>query len=68
MLSTSRVVENAELHLQQLRQEHQGHEQRLAELRQKLRLRPEEEVEMKELKKLKLHLKDRMAALERSRS
>jgi len=68
MLSTSRVVENAELQLQQLRQKHQGHEQRLTELRQKLRLRPEEEVEMKELKKLKLHLKDQMAALERNRS
>jgi len=60
MLSTSRMVEDAVL---QMQQEHRGHEERLAVLRQKLRLSPDEEMEMKRLKKLKLRLKDRMFAL-----
>ena len=68
MLSTRKAVEDLEVQLQQLRDEHQGHERRLAELRQKLRLGPDEEMEMKRLKKLKLKLKDEMALLERSRS
>ena len=68
MLSTRDAVEKVESQLQRLRDEHQGHERRLAELRQKFRLAPEEEMEMKRLKKLKLKIKDEMAALERNRS
>ncbi len=67
MPSTSQVVENVELQLRQLRKQHQGHEERLSELRQKFSLCPEEEVELKKIKKLKLQLKDQMAALERLR-
>jgi len=67
MVSTSQVVENVELQLRQLRKQHQTHEKRLAELRQRNHLRPEEEIEMKELKKLKLRLKDQMVVLERFR-
>ena len=50
----------------QLLAEHQNHERRLEELKKKSWLSPDEEMEEKRLKKLKLRLKDRMAQLERS--
>ena len=53
--------------IDELRLQHQDHERRLEELRQLPRLTPEEEMEEKRLKKLKLQLKDRIELL-RSRS
>ncbi len=53
---------------EQLRTEHQDHERRLAELSQKAWLTPDEELEEKRLKKVKLQIKDRMERLRRSAS
>jgi uncharacterized protein YdcH (DUF465 family) len=53
---------------EELQVQHQSHEQRLQELNQKAWLTPEEEMEAKRLKKLKLHLKDQMAILRRTAS
>lgn len=53
---------------EELQADHQKHEQRLEELRQKAWLTPSEEMEEKRLKKLKLQLKDQMASLERTAS
>ena len=52
--------------LDDLNDQHQGHEKRLEELKQKPWLTPEEELEEKTIKKLKLHIKDQMAQLRRS--
>ena len=54
--------------LDELRLQHQDHEERLEELKAKSWLSPEEEVEEKTLKKLKLRLKDQMARLKRAAS
>lgn len=54
--------------LEDLQHQHQGHERRLEELKQKPWLSPEEEFEEKTLKKLKLHLKDQIAQLQRAAS
>lgn len=54
--------------IDELRLQHQDHERRLEELRQLPRLTPEEEMEEKRLKKLKLQLKDRIELLRRKRS
>jgi len=51
---------------EELQATHQKYEQRLEELRQKAWLTPDEEMEEKRLKKLKLQLKDQMASLGRS--
>ncbi|MEE4270080.1 MAG: DUF465 domain-containing protein [Thermoanaerobaculales bacterium] len=51
---------------EELQANHQEYEQRLEELRQKAWLTPDEEMEEKRLKKLKLQLKDQMASLERT--
>ena len=47
----------------ELRTQHRNHERRLEELKKKTWLTPEEEMEEKRLKKLKLHLKDQMERL-----
>jgi hypothetical protein len=52
--------------LDELKATHRAHEERLEELKQKAWLTPDEEIEEKRLKKLKLQLKDRMARLSRS--
>jgi hypothetical protein len=52
--------------IEELRESHQKYEQRLEELRQKAWLTPDEEIEEKRLKKLKLQLKDQMAHLRRT--
>jgi len=51
-----------------LLQQHRDFEQRLEELNNKSWLTPEEELEEKRIKKLKLRLKDQMAHLNRSAS
>ncbi|MFV2072322.1 MAG: DUF465 domain-containing protein [Thermoanaerobaculales bacterium] len=52
----------------ELRTQHRNHEQRLEELKKKTWLTPEEEMEEKRLKKLKLHLKDQMERLRQAAS
>ena len=59
-------VERDDLDYESLRLEHQTHEKRLEELSKKAWLTPEEELEAKQLKKLKLRLKDQMEHLRRS--
>jgi len=54
--------------LDELQKEHQGHEKRLAELNGKAWLTPDEELEVRQLKKLKLRIKDRMELLRREAS
>jgi hypothetical protein len=51
--------------ISRLRAEHQRHTQRLEELLQKPYLSAEEQLEEVKLKKLKLHIKDTIYALER---
>lgn len=52
--------------IDELQMQHQDHERRLEELKQRSWLTPEEEMEEKRLKKLKLRLKDQIAQLRRS--
>jgi len=54
------------LTIDELQTRHQDYERRLEELKQRPWLSPEEEIEEKRLKKLKLHLKDQIVYLERS--
>ena len=61
-------VEPKSLTIEELQLEHQGHERRLEELRSRTFLTPDEEMEEKRLKKLKLHLKDEMERLRRTAS
>jgi len=52
--------------IDELQKQHRGFERRLEELKQLAWLSPEEEIEEKRLKKLKLHLKDQIAQLQRA--
>ncbi len=61
-------VEQASPNYEELRSQHQDHERRLEQLKQRSWLTPEEEIEEKRLKKLKLHLKDEMERLRRAAS
>jgi hypothetical protein len=61
-------LEQAKTTYEELRSQHQDHEKRLEELKQKAWLTPEEEIEEKRLKKLKLRLKDQMEHLRRAAS
>ncbi len=54
--------------IEKLRHEHQDYERRLEELKQQQWLSPEEQMEEKRLKKLKLHLKDQMEQLRNTAS
>jgi len=68
MASNRDQVEHVNPNYEELRMQHQTHEGRLEELNNKAWLTPEEELEAKQLKKLKLHLKDQMANLRRTAS
>ena len=68
MASNRDQVEQVNPNYEELRMQHQTHEERLEELNNKAWLTPEEELEAKQLKKLKLRLKDQMANLRRTAS
>ena len=68
MASDQKQAESAAPTYEELREMHQGHEKRLEELGGKAWLTPEEELEEKRLKKLKLRLKDQMASIRRAAS
>lgn len=68
MTSNDDQLEHATPSVEELQASHQKYEQRLEELKQKAWLTPDEELEEKRLKKLKLQLKDRMASLGRAAS
>jgi hypothetical protein len=68
MTSSHKQVEPPTPSYEDLRIQHQTHEKRLEELNKKAWLTPEEEMEAKHLKKLKLLLKDQMAGLRRTAS
>ena len=66
MTSNHEQLEQASPSFDELRESHQQYEQRLEELKNKTGLTPDEELEEKRLKKLKLQLKDQMANLRRA--
>ena len=65
-MGSTEPIRTAAATLDELRRQHQGHEKRLEELNNKAWLTPDEEIEAKRLKKLKLRLKDEMERLRRS--
>ena len=66
MASSPEQFEQARVTLETLQLQHQDHEKRLEELNNKAWLTPDEEMEAKRLKKLKLRLKDEMERLRRA--
>ena len=68
MTSNHEQIEQLPPSFDELQESHQQYEQRLEELKQKVWLTPDEELEEKRLKKLKLQIKDQMAYLRRAAS
>ena len=68
MTPSPEQFEQASPTFDELQTQHQDHERRLEELRSRTYLTPDEEMEEKRLKKLKLHLKDQMEQLKRTAS
>ena len=68
MSANQEQVEQGSFTIEELQLQHQDHERRLEELRSKAFLTPDEEIEEKRLKKLKLYLKDQMERLRRTAS
>jgi len=68
MTSNHEQLEQVSPSFDELQESHQQHEQRLEELKKKAWLTPNEELEEKRLKKLKLQIKDQMANLRRAAS
>jgi len=66
MIANHEQPEQAAKTYAELQRQHQEYERVLEELSNKSWLTPEEELEEKRIKKLKLRLKDEMAQLERS--
>jgi len=66
MTSNHEQLEPASPSFDELQESHQQYEKRLEELKKKTWLTPDEELEEKRLKKLKLQLKDQMANLRRA--
>jgi len=67
-MTSNERIERVTSSLDELRELHQGHEKRLEELGNKAWLTPEEELEEKHLKKLKLRIKDQMENIRRQAS
>ena len=68
MTSNHEQLEQVSPGVDELQASHQEYEKRLEELKQKAWLTPNEELEEKRLKKLKLQIKDQMANLRRAAS
>jgi hypothetical protein len=67
-MAANEQIEQVTPTVDELRQLHQGHEKRLEELSNKAWLTPDEELEEKRLKKLKLQIKDRIHRIRKAAS